>query len=158
MQDAWDQVSALGLWEAQKSNALTLALVGLVAVLGAGLLFSILKSKILWGFATPFLILGLFELSFGGYAYFQGGDKVEQIETLMEEGNQEKLEAELPRMEKPEYWFAFGRAMILALGAFAALLIASSLMKWRPFILGLGLGVAVQALILLGVEIVARPG
>lgn len=142
---------------AEKSESLVFIIIGIVAIILALLFFFLLKTNFYKGIAVPFVLVALIQLTVG-YTVYKRSDADRKQNVYAYDLNPRDLRIrEIPRMEKVNKNFVLYRWVEIALTIAGIVLIF--LYRSNPdksFWYGVGLGLAIQAVIMLGMDYFAE--
>jgi len=138
---------------AEKSQCLVFVCIGIAAVILSIVFFFFLKTNFYKGIALPLFLIAILQISVG-YTVYKRSDGDRQRNTYAYDMNPAQLKnKEIPRMEKVLKNFVLYRWIEITLIIAAAILIF--LYRSNPdksFLYGLGIGLAIQAIIILGAD------
>lgn len=142
---------------AEKSESLVFIFIGIAAVIAAVVFFFFLKTNFYKGMAWPLLLIALIQITVG-YTVYKRSDNDRQRNVYAYDLNPSELKIkEIPRMEKVNKNFVLYRWIEIALAvAGLTLIILYRSNTDRSFLYGLGLGLLIQALIMLGADYFAE--
>jgi amino acid transporter len=142
---------------AEKSESLLFIIIGVAAIILALVFFFFLKTNFYKGIALPLLLVAVIQIAVG-YTVYKRSDGDRKKNTYSYDMNPSELKSkEIPRMEKVMKNFVLFRWIEIALvvaGLLLVFLFRSN--PERTFIYGLGIGLAIQALIMLGADYFAE--
>ena len=142
---------------AEKNLGLLLIIVGAIGIVAAIIFFIVMKTSWHKGAAIPFLLVGLFQLYMGNKV-FKNADEQRKAAVYAYDMNPASLkENELPKMEKAVKGmtsFIIIEAVLLVAGI--ALFVYFRKDTSKLFWAGLGMALAIEALLCLFVEITAK--
>jgi len=142
---------------AEKSESLIFVIIGIAAILLAIVFFFFLKTNFYKGMALPLLLIACIQITVG-YTVYKRSDEDRKKNTYAYDLNPADLKnKEIPRMEKVNKNFVLYRWIEIALILAGILLV----FLYRPgtersFWYGLGIGLAIQAVIMLGADYFAE--
>ena len=139
-----------------KIESLFFIFIGVIAICLALIFWFIIKYSFYKGFAYPLLIIGIVQLTVGSIRFFKADYDVKRIEFYNVNKNEYLLQNELPRMEMVTTnftLFIWIEIVLILLGVFLYFYFKPlNQVFWK----GLGLGLFVQAVILLSLDLVAE--
>lgn len=142
---------------AEKSESLLFVIIGIAAIVLAVIFFFFLKTNFYKGMALPLLLIALIQITVG-YSVYKRSDDDRKRNTYAYDLNPSDLKnKEIPRMEKVNKNFVLYRWIEIALIVAGLLLIF--LYRSKPessFLYGIGIGLAIQAVIMLGADYFAE--
>ena len=142
---------------AEKSESLLFVIIGISAIVLAVIFFFFLKTNFYKGMAVPLLLIALIQITVG-YSVYKRSDDDRKRNTYAYDLNPSDLKnKEIPRMEKVNRNFVLYRWIEIVL------LIAGTVMIFlyrsnpdKLFWYGLGIGLAMQAALMLGADYFAE--
>ena len=142
---------------AEKSESLLFIFIGIAAVILAIVFFFFLKTNFYKGIALPLVLIAIIQIT-AGYTIYKRSDADRKRNTYAYDLNPSELKGkEIPRMEKVNKNFVLYRWIEIAL--IIAGLVLIFLYRSNPvkdFLYGLGIGLAIQAFIMLGADYFAE--
>ena len=142
---------------AEKSESLLFIFIGIAAVILAIVFFFFLKTNFYKGIAWPLLLIAIIQIAVG-YSVYKRADADRKRNAYAYDLNPSELKGkEIPRMEKVNKNFVRYRWIEIALIITGLVLIF--LYRSKPdkdFLYGLGIGLAIQAFIMLGADYFAE--
>ena len=142
---------------AEKTESLIFVCIGIAAVVLALVFFFFLKSNFHKGIALPLLLIAIIQITVG-YTVYKRSDGDRKRNVYAYDLNPSELKGkEIPRMEKVNKNFLLFRWIEIALliaGIVLIFLYRSNADK--TFLYGLGLGLAIQAFLMLGADYFAE--
>ena len=142
---------------AEKSESLLFVIIGIAAIVLAVIFFFFLKTNFYKGMALPLLLIALIQITVG-YSVYKRSDDDRKRNTYSYDLNPSDLKnKEIPRMEKVNKNFVLYRWIEIAL--IVAGLVLIFLYRSNPessFLYGIGIGLAIQAVIMLGADYFAE--
>lgn len=142
---------------AEKSESLVFILIGMAAIILAIVFFFFLKTNFYKGIALPLALISIIQVSVG-YTVYKRSDSDRKRITYAYDMNPSELKSkEIPRMEKVMKNFVVYRwvEITLALAGLALIFLYRSNPD-KTFLYGVGLGLAIQAMIMLGADYFAE--
>ena len=142
---------------AEKSESLLFLVIGIIAILLAIAFFFFLKTSFYKGAAVPLLVIGIIQAVVGFTVYARSdGDRIRNVYSYDMDPGRIKNE-ELPRMEKVNRNFLIYRWVEIVLAIAGIVMIV----KFRnqpdsSFLYGLGITLAIQAILMLGADYFAE--
>lgn len=142
---------------AEKAESLVFIFIGIAAIIAAVVFFFFLKTNFYKGMAWPLLLIALIQISVG-YSVYNRSDSDRQRNVYAYDLNPSELKnKEIPRMEQVNKNFVLYRWIEIGLAITGLILV----FKYRSntdksFLFGLGLGLAIQALIMLSADYFAE--
>jgi hypothetical protein len=137
---------------AEKLESLLFFGIGIVA-LGLSLYFWLgLKTPFYKGMAIPLALIALIQISVGGGVYFRSPKDIERVTNQLQQQPMAIKTEELPRMETVMKKFEIYRYTEIGLALAGLILFFVGTGFWK----GLGLGLAIQALLMLGADYFAE--
>lgn len=142
---------------AEKSESLLFVIIGIAAILVAAVFFFFLKTNFYKGMALPLLLIACIQLTVG-YSVYKRSDDDRKRNTYAYDLNPADLKnKEIPRMEKVNRNFVIYRWIeILLILAGLVLIFLYRNNTERSFLFGIGIGLAIQAAIMLGADYFAE--
>ncbi len=142
---------------AEKSESLLFIFIGIAAVIAAIIFFFFLKTNFYKGMAWPLILIALIQISVG-YSVYKRSDSDRQRNVYAYDLNPSELKSkEIPRMEQVNKNFVLYRWIEIGLAIAGLILIYIYRSNTeKSFLFGLGLGLAIQALIMLGADYFAE--
>lgn len=141
---------------AEKSGALFLLVIGVLSLIAALVFFFGLKTNWYKGMAVSLLLIGLLEGIVGYTVYKRSDDDRKRMVYAYDMAPQDLKQKELPRIQKVNKTFStLLWAEVLMLLAGAALFFYFRQQENKQFWSGLGLALAIQAVIALGFDYLA---
>lgn len=142
---------------AEKSESLVFMIIGVTAVLLAIVFFFFLKTNFYKGMALPLLLIACIQITVG-YSVYNRSDADRKKNTYAYDLNPADLKnKEIPRMEKVNRNFILYRWVEIALILTgAALIFLYRANTEKSFWYGVGLGLAIQAVIMLSADYFAE--
>ncbi len=142
---------------AEKSESLLFIFIGIAAVIAAIIFFFFLKTNFYKGMAWPLILIALIQISVG-YSVYKRFDSDRQRNVYAYDLNPSELKSkEIPRMEQVNKNFVLYRWIEIGLAIAGLILIYIYRSNTeKSFLFGLGLGLAIQALIMLGADYFAE--
>jgi hypothetical protein len=142
---------------AEKQESLLFVVIGVLAIVAAIGLWATLKTPLARGMAIPILLIGLIQATVGYTVYSRSDAQRKDIVYKMDLDPDAIAQQELPRMKKVMDNFVIYRWIEIAL--LAAGLLAVVLCRQQPnrqWWFGVGLGLALQAAIMLAADYFAE--
>ena len=142
---------------AEKSESLLFIFIGIAAIILAIIFFFFLKTNFYKGIALPLLLIAIVQITVG-YTVYKKSDSDRQRNVYAYDLNPAELKGkEIPRMEKVNKNFVLYRWIEIALIAAGLVLIFLYRQQAdKSFLYGLGVGIAIQAVIMLGADYFAE--
>ncbi len=110
----------------------------------------------LWrGMVYPILAIGLIQLIVGGTIFWRTDQQVTDLLALISQNPMEYRAQEMARMEPVNFWFDIYRYLELTFLAVAAGLFLLARQKKHELLKGVGIGLALQSTLMLGLDFVA---
>lgn len=142
---------------AEKSESLIFIIIGIAAIIIAIIFFFFLKTNFYKGIAMPLILIAFLQITVG-YTVYKRSDADRQRNVYAYDLNPSELsEKEIPRMEKVNRSFVLYRW--IEIGLLMTGLVLIFLYKADPsrsFVYGIGIGLAIQAVIMLGSDYFAE--
>ena len=142
---------------AEKTESLIFVIIGIAAIVLAIIFFFFLKTNFYKGMALPLLLIALIQITVG-YSVYKRSDDDRKKNTYAYDLNPSDLKnKEIPRMEKVNENFVLYRwiEIALILGGLVLIFIYKSNTE-KSFWYGLGVGLAIQAALMLGADYFAE--
>ena len=141
----------------EKSESLLFVIIGIAAIVLAVIFFFFLKTNFYKGIAVPFLLIGLIQLTVGFVVYKRCDDDRKRNVYAYDSNPSQLKNKEIPRMEKVNKNFVLYRwiEIVLILAGLVLIFLYRSNTE-RSFWYGLGIGLAIQAAIMLGADYFAE--
>lgn len=142
---------------AEKNESLLFIIIGIAAIVLAIVFLLVLKTNFYKGMALPLLLIALIQVSVG-YTVYKRSDADRKRNVYAYDMNPQELKTkEIPRMEKVNKNFILYRWIEIGLIlAGIALIYLYRTNEERTFLYGLGVGLAIQAFIMLGADYFAE--
>ncbi len=140
----------------EKIESLFFIFLGFIAVSLAFIFWYIIKYSFYNGFAYPLLIIGIIQLAVGTSVFFRTESDIRRVENMMQNERVVIEQNELPRMELVMQNFTIYKYVeigLIILGVFLFFYFRTSA---QTFWKGLGLGLLIQAAIMLSLDVVAE--
>ncbi len=140
----------------ERIESLFFIIIGVIAILLAGVFLGIIKYSFFKGMAIPLLLIGIIQLTIGTTIYMRSPeDKYRVTQMLINERSQIKTE-ELPRMEKVMQNFTIYKWIEITLIIGAIILFVTFYSSPQTFWKGLALGLLIQTSIVLSLDLIAE--
>ncbi len=142
---------------AEKSESLVFIIIGIAAIILAVVFFFLLKTNFYKGIALPLLLIAIIQLTVG-YTVYKRSDADRKRNVYAYDLNPRDLRLqEIPRMEKVNRNFVMYRwiEIILTLAGIVLIFLYRS-NPGKSFWYGVGIGLAIQAVIMLGMDYFAE--
>lgn len=142
---------------AEKSESLVFIIIGITAIILAVVFFFLLKTNFYKGIALPLLLIAIIQLTIG-YTVYKRSDADRKRNVYAYDLNPRDLRLqEIPRMEKVNRNFVMYRwiEIILTLAGIVLIFLYRSNPD-KSFWYGVGIGLAIQAVIMLGMDYFAE--
>lgn len=140
----------------EKIESLFFIIIGLIAILLALFFLFLIKYSFYKGLAFPLLLIGLIQLIVGTTVYFRSPKDIIKVEQIIKNEPQKIRTEELPRMEMVMQNFTIYKiieiTLLLTGGILFMFFYNSTLTFWK----GLGLGLIMQAGIMLTLDIISE--
>lgn len=140
----------------EKIESLFFIIIGLIAVFLALVFLFLIKYSFFKGLAFPLLLIGLIQLIVGTTVYFRSAKDIIRVEQIIKNEPQKIQNEELPRMETVMQNFTIYKIIEIILLLTGGILFAFFYNSSQTFWKGLGLGLIMQAGIMLTLDIVAE--
>ncbi|MEP7163465.1 MAG: hypothetical protein ABI741_02165 [Ferruginibacter sp.] len=142
---------------AERSESLLFVFIGIAAIVLAVVFFFFLKTNLYKGMALPLVLIAVLQITVG-YTVYKRSDGDRKRNIYAYDLNPSELKGkEIPRMEKVIKDFVLYRwieLILLIVGLLMVFLYRSNIE--RDFLYGLGVGLAIQAFIMLGADYFAE--
>lgn len=140
-------------FNAEKNESVLFFLVGIFAIaLGVDLLFKT-ENAFLKSFAYPFIVIALIQISVGASVFLRTPSDIKRAESYLQDKSK-IVTLEIPRMEKVMKSFSLYKKIEIALLLIGLLLFI--VFKNSALLKGIGLGLAIQAGIMLTLDLFAE--
>jgi uncharacterized membrane protein len=140
----------------EKTESIFFVLIGLVAISFALINLCIIKYSFYKGLAYPMLVIGLIQLGVGTTIYIRSPKDIIRVEHIVKMETQKIQTEEIPRMEAVITNFIFYKWIEIVILISGILLFfyckKSSYVFWK----GIGLGLIIQATLMLSLDIIAE--
>ena len=140
----------------EKIESLFILIIGITSIILALIFLSIIKYSFYKGLAFPLLIIGIIQLSVGSIIVKRSPKDIIRVEKIIKESPQKIGTEELPRMEKViknfRIYFWIEILFMLTGIIFFIYFYSSKQTFWK----GLGLGLLIQATLLLSLDLIAK--
>ena len=140
----------------EKIESLIFIFLGIIAICLAFIFLFVIKYSFYKGIAYPLLIIGIIQLTFGSLSFLKSDSDMKRKEFYNKNQTEYIIQNELPRMEiviKNLIIYKWIEISLMLLGVFLYFCFRYSTQKfWK----GLGLGLLIQALIMLSLDFVAE--
>lgn len=140
----------------EKIESLFFIIVGVMTISLAFIFWFIIKYSFYTGSAFPFLLIGLIQLIVGTTVYIRSPKDIVKVEHIIKHEPQKIQTEELPRMETVMKSFTIYKWIEITLILIGVVLFMSFYNSSQTFWKGLGLGLIIQASIMLTLDIVAE--
>jgi hypothetical protein len=142
---------------AEKSESLLFIIIGITAIVLAIIFFFLLKTNFYKGIALALFVIAIIQVSVG-YTVYKRSDDDRKRNVYAYDSNPSQLKnKEIPRMEKVNNSFVLYRWIEIALLLAGLVLIFLNRSNTeKSFWYGLGIGLAIQAFIMLGADYFAE--
>ncbi len=140
----------------EEIESLFFIIVGVITISLAFIFWFIIKYSFYNGLAFPFLIIGLIQLIVGTTVYIRSPKDIVKVEHIIKHEPQKIQTEELPRMETVMKSFTIYKWIEIALILTGIILFMSFYNSSQTFWKGLGLGLIIQASLMLSLDIVAE--
>lgn len=142
---------------AEKSESLVFMIIGIVAITGAAFLYLVMKTNFHKGMALPFILIAFIQITVG-YTVYKRSDEDRKRNTYAYDLNPADLKnREIPRMEKVNRNFMIYRWVEIALIVAGLILVfLYRQQNEKTFWYGLGMGLAIQAAVMLSADYFAE--
>ena len=142
---------------AEKQESLLFLIIGAIAIVTALVFWFGIKSPLLKGVAIPLLLVGLIQTVVGYTVYSRSDAQRKDIVYKMDLNPEAIQHQELPRMEKVMRSFVIYRWVEIALLiAGLVLIILYKNNNTKAMLLGVGIGLAIQSVLMLGADYFAE--
>jgi hypothetical protein len=141
----------------EKQGGMLIGLNGLVAFAGAGyfLCESSSQSEFYRGMSWPLLVVAVFQILVGTYLYFRSSKDLNRVESFYKQDRASLTNVELPRIKKVMasfVWYVRIQVSLCILGVFTIIVTHDG----PNFVMGLGVGVLIQAAIMMMFDYLAE--
>jgi uncharacterized membrane protein len=140
----------------EKIESLFFIIIGIIAVFLALIFLFLIKYSFYKGLAFPLLLIGLIQLIVGTTVYFRSPKDIIKVEQIIKNEPQRIQTEELPRMETVMQNFSIYKIIELLLILTGCILFVFFHNSPQTFWKGLGLGLIMQACIMLTLDIAAE--
>ncbi|MES2286137.1 MAG: hypothetical protein V4547_10645 [Bacteroidota bacterium] len=141
-------------FNAEKGESLLFATVGLVAIILATYFLIKIKQPFYNGMAIPLILIALIQLTVGASVYFRSPKDILKVENMVTNDKEKIKTDEIPRMETVMKNFLIYRYVELVL--MIAGLILMFAFKENEFVKGIGIGLFIQASLMLTLDFFAE--
>lgn len=139
----------------EKIESLFFIIIGFVAIALALFFLWIIKYSFFKGMAIPFLLIGSIQLSIGYTIYKRSPDDIYRVEQILKSNHIDLKSTEILRMKSVIQNFTIYKWIEIALIVSGLALIILFHKSPQPFWKGLGLGLLIQASLLLCLDLLA---
>ena len=140
----------------EKIESLFFIIIGITSVCLALIFWFIIKYSFYNGLAFPFLLVGLIQIIVGTTVYIRSPKDIIKVEQFIRNEPQKIQTEELPRMEVVMKSFTFYKWIEIILMLTGIILFILFYNSSQTFWKGLGLGLIIQAVLMLTLDIVAE--
>jgi hypothetical protein len=140
----------------EKIESLFFIIVGITSILLSLIFWFIIKYSFYNGLAFPFLLIGLIQLIVGTTVYIRSPKDIIKVENIVKYEPQKIQTEELPRMEIVMKYFTIYKWIEIALILTGIVLFILFYNSPQTFWKGLGLGLLIQASLMLSLDFVAE--
>lgn len=147
-----DQISKY--FNAERGESILFAVVGLAAIILASYFLIKIKQPFYNGMAIPLVLIAFIQLTVGTSVYFRSPKDILKVENMLSNDKEKIKTEEIPRMETVMKNFLFYRYVELVL--MIAGLILMFTFKENEFVKGIGIGLFIQAGLMLALDFFAE--
>ncbi len=140
----------------EKIESIFFLILGLVSIAIALIFWFMIKYSLFNGIAYPFLLIGIIQIVVGTTIILRTTKDIQRVENIVKYDSDKIKSEELPRMEKIMKNFKVYKIIELVLILFGAILFIYFFSSNLPFWKGLGLGLLIQACIMLALDFIAE--
>lgn len=140
----------------EKIESLFFIIIGIIAVFFALFFLFLIKYSFYKGLAFPLLLIGLIQLIVGTTVYFRSSKDIIKVEQFIKNEPQRIQTEELPRMQTVMQNFTIYKIIEIILLPTGIILFVFFYNSTQTFWKGLGLGLIMQACIMLTLDIAAE--
>lgn len=140
----------------EKIESIIFVILGISAIVLALFFWFIIKYSLFNGIAYPFLLIGIIQVIVGTTIITRTSKDIERVEKMVTQHPEKIKTEELPRMEKVLKNFKIYKIIEFALVVLGIILYFYFFKAKLPFWKGLGLGLAIQAFIMLALDLLAE--
>ena len=140
----------------EKIESLFFIIIGIISVCLALIFWFIIKYSFYNGLAFPFMLVGLMQIIVGTTVYIRSPKDIIKVEQFIRHEPQKIQTEELPRMEVVMKSFTFYKWIEIILMLTGIILYILFFNSSQTFWKGLGLGLLIQASLMLTLDIVAE--
>ena len=140
----------------EKIESLFFIIIGIITISLAIIFWFIIKYSFYNGLAFPLLIVGLIQLIVGTTVYIRSPKDIIKVEQMMKQEPHKIKTEELPRMEMVMKNFTIYKWIEIALIVLGIILFALFYKSPQTFWKGIGLGLIIQAALMLTLDFVAE--
>ncbi|MES2396889.1 MAG: hypothetical protein V4549_12835 [Bacteroidota bacterium] len=141
-------------FNAERGESLLFAAIGLVAIILGSYFLIKIKQPFYNGMAIPLVLIALIQLTVGASVYFRSPKDILKVENMISNDKEKIKTEEIPRMETVMKFFLIYRYVELVL--MIAGLILMFTFKENEFIKGVGIGLFIQAALMLTLDFFAE--
>lgn len=140
----------------EKIESILFIIIGILSISFALIFWLMIKYSFYKGFAYPLLIIGFIQIIVGTTIYFRSPKDIDRVNTIILKTPEKIASEEIPRMGTVLKNFELYKWVEIALIILGSILYikfySSSLTFWK----GLGLGLTIEATIMLALDLVAK--
>lgn len=139
----------------EKIESIIFIIIGCISILLASFFWGIIKYSFFKGMAYPLFFIGLIQVVVGGTVYSRVPKDIERVEQIVKNKTIHLQKTEITRMETVQQNFVMYKWIEITLMAIGGLLIILFYKSPQTFWKGLGLGLFIQASVMLWLDIIA---
>ena len=140
----------------EKIESLFFIFLGFIAVSLAFIFLFIIKYSFYNGLAYPLLVIGIVQLTVGTSVFFRTESDIKRVEHMMQNERELIEQKELPRMEIVMKNFLIYKWIEIGLVVLSLFLLIYFRSSNQVFWKGIGLGLLIQATIMLSLDVIAE--
>lgn len=140
----------------EKIEGLFFIIIGSIAIILAIVFLAIIKYSFFKGMAIPLILIGFIQVIVGSNIYIRTPKDIERVEKIIGNQTQDLQTTEIPRVENVLQNFTIYKWIEITLIILGIILILNFYKSQQTFWKGLGLGLLIQACIMLSLDIIAE--
>ncbi len=140
----------------EKIESLIFIIIGCIAILFSCFFWGIIKYSFFKGMAYPLFCIGLIQVVVGGTVYNRVPKDIERVEQIVKNKTIHLQKTEITRIEIVQQNFVIYKWIEMTLMAISSILIVLFYKSTQTFWKGLGLGLLIQASVMLCLDLIAQ--